>query len=205
MRKSGIRAGQPYSWRGTLYSPLLEYMILTRTYIGTVATTAMGITSILSPGFAYALLKDLYKQTRGRIGISEEEKLREDLMKEMRRMYPKILYLYYYQRLSDPLLTFWTQECEVASGSIDLLTEDEQDYLKALFRNLRKANEEVENHVGIASDEDIQCLQVNEKNLHGKLLNALNVVEREMGKEETGPEDYHIPEPRFQDAQHRLG
>lgn len=165
----------------------------------------MGIISTLSPGFAYALLKDLYKQVRGRIGTSEEKKLREDLMKEMRRMYPKILYLNYNQRLSDPLLTFWTQEYEIASGSIDLLTQDEQDYLKALFRNLRKADEEVENHVGIASDEDIQCLQVNEKNLHGKLLNALNVVEREMGKEETGPEDYHISEPRFQDAQHRLG
>ena len=153
--------------------------------------------------FGYTLLKDLWKWQGG----NEEEELRENLRKEMRRMYPKFLaHYYYYQRLYDNSLDrFWTKEYERAAENIDLLTEVEQDYLKALFRNLRVAQEEVDNRNGRLSAGDMQCLQVNQRKLHMKLLNALNVIEGEMDEEETGPEDYDTPNNRFGDARKRLG
>ena len=153
--------------------------------------------------FGYTLLKDLRKW---REEGNEEEELRKDLRKEMRRMYPKFLAHHYYQRLSDdPLDKFWAKEYERAAENIDLLTEVEQDYLKALFRNLRVAQEEVDNRNSRLSAGDMQCLQVDRRKLHLKLLNALNVIEAEMDEEETGPEDYDTPSNRFGDGRKRLG
>lgn len=135
----------------------------------------------------------------------EAEKLRSDLRKEMRRMYPHLLTHYYYRRDSDyDFEKFWTKEFERAAEKIDLLTEDEQDYLKALFRNLRNAQEEVDSRKPSLSRGDMQCLQVNQRKLHLKLLNALNVVEGELDKEETGPDDYDTPNNRFGDARFRV-
>lgn len=131
----------------------------------------------------------------------ETEKLRKDLRKEMRRMYPHLLTHYYRRRNSDEdLENFWTKEYQRAAEKMDLLTEDEQDHLKALFRELRNAQEEVENRGLGLSRGNMQCLQVNKRKLHLKLLNALNVIEGEMDEEETGPGDYDTPNNRFGDG-----
>ena len=145
-------------------------------------------------------------ETRRRLSTrSKRKSLRIGLREEMRRMYPFVLSFHRdYRNPNKPERIFSTKQYNRGSDDIHLLTENEQRKVEALYQEIMQVVKTIDNkekyNRGLW-----QYGEVEGRDLHTKLLEALNSVEEELDVEKTTPDDYDIPESEFGDAERMLG
>ena len=137
----------------------------------------------------------------------KKKRTRRDLRNEMKRMYPQILSHRYHEReLTDNSKIFRTDKYDMHVDDLHLLTNTEKRELETLYNGVKVAREDVQEMSDAVVRSDLQYIQVQERDLHNKLLAALNAVEEEMDDtDKTKPEDYDVAQDEWGDAKDILG
>lgn len=137
----------------------------------------------------------------------KREALRRALRTEMKSMYPRMYALSEYRPKPEEVEDiFLTSIYESNADKIGILTNDEVENIVRFYGEIVNAQRAIQRQNGRRNRFDQQYLEVHERKLHERALQALNSVENELGIQKTSPNNYN-PREEFgpTDAERRLG
>ena len=125
----------------------------------------------------------------------------------MKDMYRPILAMHSNRR--DPETTgqiLFTEKYESEISNLHLLTQTEQRHVEKFYREVKAAKQSVDDPKAGVPMSWKQYNEIQKRDLHDKLLKALNAIEEQLSEEKTSPDNWN-PEEDFgpTDAERMLG